>query len=45
MAYKLVIVGGGRMGSALAAGLLSANWCAPDELAILARSVQTCSRP
>jgi pyrroline-5-carboxylate reductase len=41
MAYKLIIVGGGRMGSALAAGLLSANWCAPDELAILARSVET----
>ncbi len=40
MAYKLVIVGGGRMGSALAAGLLSANWCAPDELALLARSVE-----
>lgn len=29
------------MGSALASGLLSANWCAPDELAILARSVET----
>jgi pyrroline-5-carboxylate reductase len=41
MAYKLIIVGGGRMGSALAAGLLSANWCAADELAILARSVET----
>jgi pyrroline-5-carboxylate reductase len=41
VAYKLIIVGGGRMGSALAAGLLSANWCAADELAILARSVET----
>jgi pyrroline-5-carboxylate reductase len=29
------------MGSALAAGLLSAHWCAPDDLAILEISVET----
>lgn len=29
------------MGSALAAGLLSANWCAPDQLAILETAVET----
>jgi pyrroline-5-carboxylate reductase len=29
------------MGSALAAGLLSANWCAPDELAVLEPLVET----
>jgi pyrroline-5-carboxylate reductase len=40
VAYKLVIAGGGRMGSALAEGLLSANWCSPDELAVLARSAE-----
>ena len=41
MAYKLIIVGAGRMGSALAEGLLDANWCARQELAMLARSVET----
>lgn len=40
MAFKLIIIGGGRMGSALAEGLLAAQWCAPSELAILARSVE-----
>lgn len=35
MAYKLLIVGGGRMGSALVAGLLKANWCSPSELAVV----------
>ena len=29
------------MGSSLAAGLLAAPWCAPHELAILARSIET----
>jgi len=29
------------MGSSLAEGLLAANWCAPQELAILARSIET----
>jgi pyrroline-5-carboxylate reductase len=32
---KLIIVGGGRMGSALAAGLLDASWCAAGELAVV----------
>lgn len=41
MAYKLVIIGAGRMGSALAQGLLRAQWCAPEELALLAHSVET----
>src|ERR1700691_962579 len=41
MAYKLIIVGGGRMGSALAAGLRRANWCAADQPASPARSVET----
>lgn len=40
MAYKLIIIGAGRMGSALAGGLLDAAWCAPGELALLARSVE-----
>src|ERR1019366_8890429 len=35
MAYQLVIVGGGRMGSALAEGLLDASWCTPDQMAIV----------
>ena len=35
MSFQLIIVGGGRMGSALAQGLLDAQWCAPDELAIV----------
>jgi pyrroline-5-carboxylate reductase len=32
---KLVIVGGGRMGEALAAGLLSVGWAKPEELVIV----------
>jgi pyrroline-5-carboxylate reductase len=40
MAYKLIIIGAGRMGSALAGGLLDAQWCEPGELALLARSVE-----
>jgi pyrroline-5-carboxylate reductase len=35
VAYELIIVGGGRMGSALAEGLLDASWCQPSELAIV----------
>lgn len=41
MAYKLIIAGAGRMGSALAAGLLGAAWCQGEELALVARSVET----
>jgi pyrroline-5-carboxylate reductase len=41
VAYKLVIIGAGKMGSALAAGLLRAGWCEPSELALVARSVET----
>jgi pyrroline-5-carboxylate reductase len=41
MSTKLIIVGGGRMGSALAEGLLEATWCRADELAILESSVET----
>jgi pyrroline-5-carboxylate reductase len=33
--YQLIIVGGGRMGSALAEGLLNASWCAADQLALV----------
>jgi pyrroline-5-carboxylate reductase len=35
MAYQLIILGGGRMGSALAEGLLDAEWCAAEQLAIV----------
>lgn len=35
MAYQLIIVGGGRIGGALARGLLSASFCAPAELALI----------
>ncbi len=35
MAYKLIIIGGGRMGSALAEGLVEARWCPPNELAVV----------
>jgi pyrroline-5-carboxylate reductase len=31
---KLLVVGGGRMGSALVAGLLKAGWAAADEMAV-----------
>jgi len=31
---KLLVVGGGRMGSALIGGLLGAGWASPDELAV-----------
>ncbi|MGB8197717.1 MAG: pyrroline-5-carboxylate reductase [Acidimicrobiales bacterium] len=40
MAYKLIIVGGGRMGSALAEGLVDAKWCPVDQLAIVEPSVE-----
>jgi pyrroline-5-carboxylate reductase len=32
---KLVIVGGGKMGEALVAGLLATSWAAPDEVAVV----------
>ncbi len=34
MAAKLVVVGGGKMGEALVAGLLAGGWAAPDEIVI-----------
>ncbi|HEY1825976.1 MAG TPA: pyrroline-5-carboxylate reductase [Acidimicrobiales bacterium] len=41
MAHKLIIIGAGKMGSALAAGLLEAGWCDAGDLALIARSVET----
>ncbi len=38
MAFTLIIIGGGRMGSALAEGLLKAKWCPAGELAIVESS-------
>ncbi len=35
MATRLVILGPGRLGGALARGLLDAAWCAPSELALV----------
>jgi len=35
MAFELIVVGGGRMGSALIEGLLRAKWCEPEDLAIV----------
>ena len=40
MAFQLIIVGGGRMGSALVEGLLAAEWCAPDRLAVVESAAQ-----
>jgi pyrroline-5-carboxylate reductase len=40
VAFKLIIVGGGRMGSALTEGLLSAKWCPPSELAIVESALE-----
>jgi pyrroline-5-carboxylate reductase len=39
VAYKLIIIGGGRMGSALAEGLVNANWSASD-LAVVETSAE-----
>ncbi len=39
MAFELVIIGGGRMGSALAEGLLSAHWCVAEQLAVVETSL------
>lgn len=38
MTIQLIIVGGGRIGSALAEGLLHAAWCTPEELVIVETS-------
>jgi pyrroline-5-carboxylate reductase len=35
MSFELVVIGGGRMGSALVEGLLSAQWCARDQLCVV----------
>lgn len=35
MSFELVVIGGGRMGSALIEGLLSATWCSPESLAVV----------
>jgi pyrroline-5-carboxylate reductase len=40
VAYKLIIIGGGRMGSALAEGLVDANWNDPSDLAVVETSVE-----
>jgi pyrroline-5-carboxylate reductase len=37
MTVELVVVGGGRMGEALAAGLLHSGWCRPDALVVVER--------
>ncbi|HEV3213495.1 MAG TPA: pyrroline-5-carboxylate reductase [Acidimicrobiales bacterium] len=35
MAHRLVIVGGGQIGSAIASGLTDAHWCEPAELCLV----------
>jgi pyrroline-5-carboxylate reductase len=40
VAFKLIIIGGGRMGSALAEGLLSAKWCSKSELAVVESALE-----
>lgn len=35
MPLRLVVVGGGQIGSAIAAGLLDASWCPPGQLGIV----------
>jgi pyrroline-5-carboxylate reductase len=40
MAFELIIIGGGRMGSALAEGLVSATWCPPHHLAVVETVVE-----
>lgn len=37
MTAKLLVVGGGKMGEALVAGLVAAGWAAADELAVVER--------
>jgi len=40
MSFELIVIGGGRMGSALVEGLLSAQWCAPEALAVIESAVE-----
>ena len=40
MSFKLVIVGGGRMGLALAEGLIAAQWCPASALAVVEVSAE-----
>ena len=35
MTYRLAVVGGGNMGTALVRGLLEAQWAGPDELLVV----------
>src|SRR5271168_2733761 len=35
MPLRLVVVGGGQIGTAIASGLLEASWCSPEHLAIV----------
>jgi pyrroline-5-carboxylate reductase len=44
MAFELIILGGGNMGSALAEGLIGASWCTPEKLAIVEQSVEQRAR-
>ncbi len=41
MSYDLVIVGGGKMGSALAEGLLRAAWCPAERLCVVDHTAST----
>ena len=41
MAYELIIVGGGKMGSALAEGLIRARWCTPEKLLVVESARET----
>ncbi len=40
MSFALVVIGGGRMGSALVEGLLSAEWCPPSQLALVENAAE-----
>jgi pyrroline-5-carboxylate reductase len=41
MAFELIVVGGGNIGSALVEGLLAGQWCPPENLAIVEHSRET----
>ena len=41
MTFDLVIIGGGRMGGALAEGLIDAQWCPSSRMAVIEQSVET----